>query len=310
MAYFCRMIRYIFLLIISFTLLSCSNEADDISSNNKKTIVVTTNIIYDAVEYIAGEKNEVIALMGAGIDPHLYKASQKDVSYLSSADMLVYNGLHLEGKMIDILEKMRNRTTVIALADGVPDSKIIRSDEFKTPDPHIWFDAFIWAQAIRYFSTELISWDTANAAYYQGRTDDYLKELALCDVYAKEKLSGIDKEQRVLITAHDAFHYFGRAYTIEVYGLQGISTLSEYGIKDVSNLVNFIIERKIKSVFIESSVSEKALKSVVEGCKKKGHEVVIGGMLYSDAMGERDGAEGTYNGMFRYNVNTIFNGLN
>lgn len=303
------MIRYLFLLIIAITLLSCTDKASERSIDTKKTIVVTTNIIYDAVEYIAGEKNEVIALMGAGIDPHLYKASQKDVTYLSSADMLVYNGLHLEGKMIDILEKMKNRTKVIAIADGVPDSKIIRSDDLNTPDPHIWFDAFIWAQAIRYFSNELISWDPINAAYYQDRTDTYIKELALCDVYAKTEFEGIEEEQRVLITAHDAFGYFGRAYSIEVYGLQGISTLSEYGIKDVSNLVNFIIERKIKSVFIESSVSEKALKSVVEGCKKKGHDVKIGGTLYSDAMGERDGLEGTYNGMFRYNVNTIFNGL-
>ncbi len=305
--YFCTMRLALLLLATSLLFLSCEGTRE--SNNGKKKIVVTTNIIFDAVEYIAGDKNEVIGLMGAGVDPHLYKASQKDVSKLTSADMLVYNGLHLEGKMIDILEKMKRNKTVIAVSDGVEESNIIRSDEFATPDPHIWFDAMIWKQAIAYFTEELIKWDTANASYYSERLQSYLGQLDEVDSYAKEELKQIEKQQRVLITAHDAFNYFGRAYDIEVYGLQGISTMSEFGLKDVSNLVTFIIDREIKSVFVETSVSEKALKSVVEGCEKQGHQVKIGGLLYSDAMGKRDGSEGTYVGMFRYNVTTISKGL-
>jgi len=297
------------LLLLATSLLFISCEGNRESNNGKKKIVVTTNIIFDAVEYIAGDKNEVVGLMGAGVDPHLYKASQKDVSKLTSADMLVYNGLHLEGKMIDILEKMKRNKTVIAVSDGVEESNIIRSDEFATPDPHIWFDAMIWKQAIAYFTEELNKWDTANASYYTKRMQSYLAQLDEVDSYAKQELKQIEKQQRVLITAHDAFNYFGRAYDIEVYGLQGISTMSEFGLKDVSNLVTFIIDREIKSVFVETSVSEKALKSVVEGCEKQGHQVKIGGLLYSDAMGKRDGSEGTYVGMFRYNVTTISKGL-
>jgi manganese/zinc/iron transport system substrate-binding protein len=293
------------LLIIS----SCGTQNDGGTSESRKKIVVTTNIIYDAVEYIAGEKNDVVALMGEGVDPHLYKASQQDVSKLSQADMIVYNGLHLEGKMIDILEKLQRNKEVIALGEGVPPEMIIKSDELATPDPHIWFDAMIWSSAIDHFTQKLIKWDPDNAAYYKERLGLYLEELISCDNYAMETFNKIEKEQRVLITAHDAFHYFGRAYDIEVFGLQGISTLSEYGLKDVSNLVDLIIERNINAVFVESSVSQKALKSVVEGCEKRGHSVSIGGMLYSDAMGARNGPEGNYTGMFRYNVNTIYTGL-
>lgn len=297
------------LLLLATSLLFISCDDNEENNNGMKKIVVTTNIIYDAVEFIAGEKNEVIGLMGAGVDPHLYKASQKDVLKLSSADMLVYNGLHLEGKMIDILEKMKRTTTVIAVSDGVDELSIIRSDEFATPDPHIWFDAMIWKQAITYFTDELIKWDPSNASHYFERKEKYLLELDQLNIYAKELLSEVHHSQRVLITAHDAFSYFGRAYDIEVYGLQGISTMSEFGLKDVSELVTFIIDRKIKAVFVESSVSEKALKSVIEGCEKQGHEVKIGGMLYSDAMGKRDGPEGTYKGMFSYNISTISKGL-
>ena len=309
MLYFCSMKRSLFLLIIALQFFACSEQEASQATNQKKKIVVTTNIIFDAVEYIAGERNEVVALMGEGIDPHLYKASQNDVEQLIQADMVVYNGLHLEGKMIEILEKLKRSKEVIALGEGIPDDEIIDSDNLSTPDPHIWFDALLWADAIAYFSEELMAWDTLNAHYYASRTEEYINELIEADAYAKEKINAIEQEQRVLITAHDAFHYFGRAYSIEVYGLQGISTMSEYGIKDVSNLVNFIIERKIKSVFVESSVSEKALKSVVEGCRKKGQDVKIGGMLYSDAMGARMGPEGSYKGMFYYNVNTIYQGL-
>ncbi len=300
--------KTLLILILSSFLFSFSENSSE-EVNKKKKIVVTTNIIYDAVEFIAGEKNDVIGLMGAGIDPHLYKASQRDVERLLSADMVVYNGLHLEGKMIDILDKMKRNITVIALGEGVDKSNIILFDELATPDPHIWFDALIWKQAIEYFTEELIKWDPENTEYYKVRLDLYSLSLIKVNDYAISELAKINEDQRVLITAHDAFSYFGRAYNIEVYGLQGISTMAEYGLKDVSNLVSFIIERNIKSIFIESSVSEKALKSVVEGCIKRGHEVKIGGMLYSDAMGKRDGPEGSYVGMFRYNVNTISLGL-
>ena len=303
------MYKTIIVALFSFLFISCSEKNSQKEESEGMQIVVTTNIIYDAVEYIAGQKNTVIALMGAGVDPHLYKASQKDVAKLSNADMLVYNGLHLEGKMIEVLEKLKRSKTIVALGEGVDQDQIIRNGEFETPDPHIWFDALLWNQAIKYFTEQLIELDSKNEVYYLERYHSYSEKLFEANNYAVSTLKMINKDQRVLITAHDAFHYFGRAYQIEVYGLQGISTMSEYGLKDISNLVKFIIDRKIASVFIESSVSEKALRSVVEGCEKKGHEVKIGGMLYSDAMGEREGNEGTYTGMFEYNVNTIFEGL-
>lgn len=296
-------------LIISFIFLafSCSQPSE---KNEQTYIVCTTGMIKDAAENIIGEKAKIEALMGPGVDPHLYKATQGDLKKLQAADIIIYNGLFLEGKMGEILEKLKNRKTVIAMAELLNKESFINNTEFQGAyDPHIWFDVNLWKKASTLLSEKLIQYDSSNQNYYQKNTDQYIHSLDSLNEAVSQKLKDIPDSKRVLVTAHDAFAYFGRAYNIEVRGLQGISTLSEFGLRDVSNLVEFITENEIPAIFTETSVSEKAIKAVLEGCKSKGHDVVIGGSLYSDAMGEEGTFEGTYLGMVHSNVEKIVEGL-
>lgn len=294
-------------MLSSLLLNSCSNEKKDA---NNFSIVATTGIIGDAVQEIAGDSVAVFALMGPGVDPHLYKPSQGDVSQLSKADLIFYNGLHLEGKMQNILEKLSKKRPVIAVSQDIPREKLVILNQPKgAPDPHIWFDLSLWQEAVKTISQSLQQQDPARAAYYKERTDAYLARLEKLHQEVKEQIASIPASQRVLVTAHDAFSYFGRAYDIEVRALQGISTLSEYGLQDVSRLVDFLAERNIKAVFIETSISPKALEAVVEGARQRGHQVRIGGSLYSDALGQADGPAGDYSGMVRHNVRTITEAL-
>ncbi len=291
-------------------LATACTSAESTSADADLKIVATTGMIGNALSEIAGERAQVNALMGPGVDPHLYKATQGDLRQLSDADLIFYNGLHLEGKMGEVLEKLARLKPVIAVAEGLPESELINSTDYADAyDPHIWFDVQRWAQAVAYAGQELARVDTANADYYLTRTQQYLRRLDTLDRYVSEQIATIPAEQRVLITAHDAFAYFGDAYQIEVRGLQGISTVSEYGLRDISELVNFIVERGIKAVFVESSVPRKSLEAVVEGAARRGHSVEIGGTLYSDAMGAAGTAAGTYPGMVRSNVETIVTAL-
>ncbi|WNB16770.1 metal ABC transporter solute-binding protein, Zn/Mn family [Marivirga arenosa] len=296
-------------LIISFIFLafSCSQPSE---KNEQTYIVCTTGMIKDAAKNIIGDKAKIEALMGPGVDPHLYKATQGDLKKLQAADIIIYNGLFLEGKMGEILEKLKNRKTVIAMAELLNKESFINNTEFQGAyDPHIWFDVNLWKKASTLLSKKLIQYDSSNQNYYQKNTDQYIHSLDSLNEAVSQKLKDIPDSKRVLVTAHDAFAYFGRAYNIEVRGLQGISTLSEFGLRDVSNLVEFITENEIPAIFTETSVSEKAIKAVLEGCKSKGHDVVIGGSLYSDAMGEEGTFEGTYLGMVHSNVEKIVEGL-
>ena len=273
-------------------------------------IVTTTGMIADAVMNIAGDSVEVEALMGPGVDPHLYKATQGDLKKLTSADVILYNGLLLEGKMGEILEKLSRIKPVIAVAEAVDQEKLLGSPIYENAyDPHVWFDVQLWKSVIGAVSGALVQYDSLRSSYYQQNTLEYLQHMDSLHLEVVQNIGSIPQEQRVLITAHDAFEYFGRAYGIEVRGLQGLSTLSEFGLKDVTDLVDFIIQRNIKAVFVETSISERSIQAVVEGCRKKGHEVVIGGSLYSDAMGEAGTPEGTYLGMVRANVQTITGAL-
>ncbi len=303
--------QYSFLAIPVFSLLlaGCQATPPD-SANGKIRIVSTTGMIGDAVAKIAGDRAEVSALMGPGVDPHLYKASQGDLRKLSEADLIFYNGLHLEGKMVEILEKVGKTKPVFAVAEGLDHSKILQlAGQTDVHDPHIWFDVRMWADVATYIGASLEKQDAPHAAAYRQRAAAYRDSLLALDEWVRSELSTVPKEHRVLITAHDAFAYFGRAYEVEVRGLQGISTVSEYGLKDVSDLVSFISQRKIKAVFVESSVPTKSLEAVVEGCQKRGHKVTIGGTLYSDAMGQAGTPEGEYIGMVRANVRTIVHAL-
>jgi manganese/zinc/iron transport system substrate-binding protein len=298
------------IIILSILTAGCGgNDKNDKGRKGKLQIVTTTGMIADAVWNIAGDKAEVTALMGPGVDPHLYKATQGDVARLKNADLVFYNGLHLEGKMGDILGRL-DKNKVIPVSRNIDESKLRKSPQFAdSHDPHIWFNVRLWMEAVNEISAELQKADTANAAFYKKNADDYLMKLDSLDTWTKSEIQSIPKIGRILITAHDAFGYFGDAYDIEVKGLQGISTLSEFGLNDVTELVNLIVSRKVKAVFVESSVPKKSIEAVVAGCRNRGHEVVIGGTLYSDAMGQARTPEGTYIGMVRANVRTIVSAL-
>ena len=306
--------KFVFFLIVAlaaFSLGGCQSESGQPDDKNRPLkLVCTTGMIGDAIKTIAGPEAEVVTLMGPGVDPHLYKATQGDLRQLSTADAIFYNGLHLEGKMGEVLEKVARQKPVIAVAEGLPEERLINSSDYASAyDPHIWFDVARWRAAVSYAGEELVALDTTHAPAYRKRLRVYLRQLDSLDRWVRTEVRKIPEPQRVLITAHDAFTYFGEAYEIEVRGLQGISTVSEYGLRDISELVNFITERQIKAVFVESSVPRKSLEAVVEGCARRGHQVEIGGTLYSDAMGAAGTPEGNYPGMVRANVNTIVKAL-
>jgi manganese/zinc/iron transport system substrate-binding protein len=271
---------------------------------------VTTAMIGDIVRMVGGERVVSTVLMGPGVDPHLYKASLSDVAKLSDADILFYNGLHLEGKMGEVLHKLESSRPVIPVSETIPRDLLRSPAEFEgNPDPHVWMDVKLWMKATEAVRDELAKFDAAHAAGYRERAAAYLEQMGKLDAYAKRQIASIPQIRRVLVTAHDAFGYFGRAYNIEVMGLQGISTASEYGLGDVQRLVHLLASRRVKAVFVESSIPRRAIDAVVQGCKARGHEVVIGGTLFSDAMGAEGTPEGTYLGMIRANVDTIAKAL-
>ncbi|MGK7390682.1 MAG: metal ABC transporter solute-binding protein, Zn/Mn family [Candidatus Cyclobacteriaceae bacterium M2_1C_046] len=298
-----RIIIFAFALFISACVPSTRDE-------DTFYVVTTTGMIEDAVQNIGGPYVEAEALMGPGIDPHLYKATQGDLQRLRDADLILYNGLQLEGKMGEVLKKMERVKPVVPVADGIPEEKLNRIQQYNNNfDPHVWFDASLWKEVVKATRDALIRQDSAHAQAYRQNADNYLQKLDSLHEAVKQQISTIPRKQRVLITAHDAFGYFGEAYDIQVKGLQGISTLSEPGIRDIKELVDFIVENNIKAVFVETSVSEKAIRAVVEGAKQRGFDLKIGGSLYSDAMGEAGTPEGTYIGMVNANVQTIVEAL-
>jgi manganese/zinc/iron transport system substrate-binding protein len=293
------------LIIASF---SCENET---KSNGKLNIVTTTSMITDLVKNIGGDYVNLQGLMGSGVDPHLYKASEGDVTKLVEANVIFYNGLHLEGKLVDVFEKMGNATkTPIALGEELNKSTLIGSDYFASNyDPHVWFDIAYFKQFASKVAQVLSENDPANAENYKSNAETYLNELEALQSKIKATIETLPKEKRILVTAHDAFNYFGKAYDFEVVGLQGLSTATEAGVQDVQKLSAFIIERNIKAIFVESSVPKRTIEALQAAVKSKGHDVEIGGTLYSDALGNAGTAEGTYIGMFEYNVNTIVGAL-
>ncbi|MFC7335801.1 metal ABC transporter solute-binding protein, Zn/Mn family [Haloferula chungangensis] len=273
--------------------------------------VATVGMIADVVRQIAGDKTEVEGLIGEGVDPHLYKPTASDVKKLQAADIVFYNGLMLEGKMGDVLVRVAaNGKPVHAVTEKILESKdYVMSDEQNHYDPHVWMDVSGWMKASSVIGEALSAFDPNNAAYYQENTEAYLAELAKLDDYARKSITSIPEDQRVLVTAHDAFNYLSRAYGLEVRGIQGLSTESEAGLKDISGLVDFLVEKRIPAVFVESSVSQKNIKALIEGAKSKGHQVEIGGELYSDAMGPAGTYEGSYIGMIDHNITTITRAL-
>ncbi len=283
----------------------CGGSAET-QSGGPLRVVATTGIIGDVATRLAGPHARVEALMGPGIDPHLYKASESDVRRLAEAQLVLYNGLHLEGKMGDILTKMARSRPVLAVTEEVPQTLLREPPEFLGQyDPHVWFDVSLWAKTLDPIVRELSALDPAHAAEFRSNADLYAKELADLDAWVKAEIQLIPPGQRVLVTAHDAFGYFGRRYGMEVIGLQGISTLSEAGLKDVDRVVERVATQKIRSIFIESSVPRRSIEAVQAACRSRGFEVAIGGQLFSDALGPAGTPEGTYVGMVKKNVSTI-----
>ena len=271
-----------------------------------KSVVCTTGMIADLARGIGGDRIAVTGLMGPGVDPHYYKASQGDIERLGKADLILYNGLFLEGKMEEIFAKMARKKRVIAVTEPVPEERLRRPAEFDgNYDPHIWFDVSLWRQTIPLVVDNLAAIDPAGAEEFRRRGEAYTAELEQLHAWVAVQVGQIAAAHRVLVTAHDAFGYFGQAYDIEVVGLQGISPVAEYGVNDVSRMVDLIVERGVKAIFVESSVPQRSINAVKEGCLARGHEVKIGGTLYSDAMGEPGSAADTYIGMVRTNVNTL-----
>ena len=296
-------------MLVAAILISCGAKKKETQSG-RMNIVTTTGMIKDAAEHVVGDKGDVIALMGPGVDPHLYKATQGDLGKLTGADIVFYNGLHLEGKMGEVLEKLGHSKPVIAVSDAIPEDLLRVAPGFQgAHDPHIWFNVELWEHAVTAVLEFMLKHDPDNASYYQSNAKKYQAQMDSLHQQVKQAILEIPEKQRVLITAHDAFGYFGDAYGIEVRGLQGISTVSDFGLKDVTDLVDFIIERQIKAIFVETSVSQKSINAVVEGCQQKGWDVKIGGSLFSDAMGAEGTPEGNYLGMVSANVQTIVNAL-
>ena len=296
--------------IVSLTamlVLGCANNKKD---NGKLNVVVTTTILTDLVQNIGGDLINLQGLMGAGVDPHLYKASEGDVSKLFNADVIFYNGLHLEGKLVAIFEKMEAEKTTVALGDFLPKEGLISSDYFASNyDPHVWFNIQYFKEFSDQVTTVLSTKDPKNKERYQANNIAFQQELDLLQITVENKIASLAPQKRILITAHDAFNYFGKNYGFKVVGLQGLSTATEAGVQDVQQLSEYIIEHKVKAIFVESSVPRRTIEALEAAVLSKGHQVSIGGSLYSDALGDVGSVEGTYIGMFLYNVKTIVNAL-
>ena len=301
--------RRIYILLCALIATACSAPEQE-ASNGRIKIVATTGMVADLARNIGGDRVEVIGLMGPGVDPHYYKASQGDLARITDADIVLFNGLFLEGKMEDIFAKMARSKKVVAVAGGVDEKNLRRPPEFLGHfDPHIWFDVSLWAQTVGVAVASLSELDPEGAEVYRRNGEQYRARLDALHQWVIEQVGQISEQQRVLITAHDAFGYFGLAYGFEVVGLQGISTVAEYGVNDVTQLVDRIVERQVKAIFVESSVPVRSIEAVRQGCLNRGFEVVIGGTLYSDAMGGAGSGADSYVGMVESNVNTIVGAL-
>lgn len=295
-------------------LFGCGTADNTESSAERENIeiVATTSMITDLIKVIGGDRVEVNRLMGPGIDPHGYQASASDVDALTEADIVAYNGMHLEGQMGDIFSELESMDKeIIVLEEIMSDEDTLDSEEEDMPvDPHIWFSVPIWAKASDYVTESLSEYDPDGAEYYQSNNDAYQVELEELDTYIRERVEEVPENSRYLVTAHDAFNYFGNEYGFEVVGLQGLNTQTEAGTRDVSDLADFIVENEINAIFVESSVPTRTIESLQEAVSQRGSEVEIGGELFSDALGDESQDAETYIKMYKHNTDTIVDALN
>ena len=290
-------------------LISCGKLKEKPHSTGKIRVTTTTTMLTDLVKTIGGDKVEVTGLMGEGVDPHLYSASAGDIEKLANADVIVYGGLHLEGKMTDVFEKLSTLDKAILNVGSKLDKKKVHLIDGKTPDPHVWFNTEMWETEARAVAIELGKFDAKNKDYYMKNFENYKIQLDELTNYVKKRIEEIPPKSRVLVTAHDAFNYFGEQFGLEVRAIQGVSTDSETGTKNISDLANFIAERNIKAVFVESSVPKKSIEALQEAVKARGKEIKIGGELYSDSLGDKQHNAETYIKTVKANADTIVNAL-
>lgn len=303
--------RMLALTAVAAAALLFAAPADAQTRQRPYQITATVGMIADIVRNVAGGHAQVEGLIGEGVDPHLYKPTRADLVRLHNADVIFYNGLMLEGKMADVLVRIaRTGKPVYAVTEAILEQGgYVMTDDAQHEDPHVWMDVQGWIKAVGVVAEALAAYDPAHAGDYRDNAAAYVEQLQALDQYAKKVLASIPVDQRVLITAHDAFNYLGRAYGIEVRGIQGLSTESEAGVRDINELVSLLVERKIPAVFVETSVADKNVRALIEGAASRGHTVKIGGELFSDAMGPPGAYEGTYIGMIDHNVTTIARAL-
>lgn len=301
------------LLSLLLLMAGCATSATETagSGDGKLKVVATTTMLTDLVEQIGGEHVEVEGLMGPGIDPHGYQASSSDVEKLAEADVVAYNGLHLEGQMGEVFDNLEKQNKeIIVLEEAIPTEHLLESEDASMNfDPHIWFSTSNWKIATDYVVERLITLDPANEEYYAANGKQYQSELTELDQYIKDRIKEIPEESRYLVTAHDAFQYFGNEYAFNVIGLQGLNSQTEIGTRDISELAEFIAEQKIKAIFVESSVSSRTIESLQAAIENLGWKVEIGGELYSDALGDSENNAETYLKMYQANIDTIINAL-
>jgi manganese/zinc/iron transport system substrate-binding protein len=300
------------LLTVGFYIAGCgAGAAADDSSKATFTIVATTGMIGDVARNIAGDRAHVSVLMGPGVDPHLYRPTRGDVRRLLAADVVFYNGLNLEGRMTETFEQIaRSGKPAYAVTELIDESHLLESDEYPgTSDPHVWMDVRGWMKVTGVVADALAEFDPEGEPVYRERSEEYMRDLESLHEWARAAIATIPQERRILVTAHDAFSYFARAYDIEVEAIQGISTDSEAGLRRIEELINLLVSRQVAAVFTESSVPDKNVRALIEGARARGHAVRIGGELFSDAMGEEGTPEGTYAGMIEHNVRTIVEAL-
>jgi manganese/zinc/iron transport system substrate-binding protein len=301
------------MLLFGFVLLlsACGSNAEEPNAEGSKVriyVVTTIAQIAEPLSVIGGDRVKVESLMGPGVDPHLYNATQGDIKTLESADLVFYNGLHLEGKMTEIFANISKTKPVLAVGETIPKEKLLQ-DEEGAIDPHVWFDIDNWKHALEAAVSALKEYSPEDSDYFEENKKKYFAELDLLKKEAIDKMSRIPKEKRVLVTAHDAFGYFGRMFNMKVVGLQGLSTEDEIGISDIESTIELLLEYKIPAIFVESSINPNSIRAVIEGASSRGLDVKQGGELFSDAMGEAGTVEGTYIGMYRHNVETIYHAL-
>ena len=306
-----RKLSYLFAVLP--LLLGCGGaekNAEPGGQGDSLSVVATVGMVADLAKQVGGDQIEVTQIMGSGVDPHLYKANRDDVQMIMSGDIVFYSGLMLEGKMADTLIKVARKKPVIAVTERVDESTLLEPEDFAGHfDPHLWMDVAAWSTCVDVIAEVLVEQAPQHADLFRANATAYKAKLEALHQYGIESIGSIPEEGRILITSHDAFNYFGRAYGLEVQGVQGLSTESEAGLQRINELVDLLVDKKISAVFVESSVSSKNIEALVEGARSKGHDVVVGGELFSDAMGEPGTYKGSYVGMLDHNITLVARGL-